>query len=566
MARKISQLTSATDVTANDFIQIVDVEDGVMAPSGTNKKATAQLFANELGKLTNVTATGSTTARSLANRFADVANVKDFGAVGDGVTDDTVAIQAAINSTPALSYKDIFFPKGTYAINSTLRFNQRFISFVFDVGVNLIGSGTINGYSLASTNWQFVRRIHDRLFVGRSLDNNDGTLWTNGPSSWSADWLETELGTISQGGGASAVSQFASFSDKGYMAICGASKTSDNPLLSSQGTMGVAAFAVADKIPSGSNLSSAYGFYTEARRKGNAGWCHTCEFDAIARSANGSGSAPAPALLTPQSPVTAASLTGAWFSNSRPDVSDGGDVAVGLMFLNNAGSRTSTQGRYRVGIVFDQKSILGSDLSNFASSTNIGDAIALGVGHSIGWWNNSATTSPLTRIVSTDTTNSGIRLDFASSGASYSQSTGEEIFRVSKVASADSYWDVVAPTSSTSAFLRLVNPTSQNRSVVIQSSGNSALFLTTGTGNAFRAGTGTATAPVNFIYASGTDTTVGPEVGAAGSDTNIDLRFAPKGTGNIRFGTHAAISSETLTGYITIKDYAGNVRKLAVVS
>ena len=50
MSTKISQLTSATDVTANDLIQIVDVEDGVMAPSGTNKKATASLLAKELAK------------------------------------------------------------------------------------------------------------------------------------------------------------------------------------------------------------------------------------------------------------------------------------------------------------------------------------------------------------------------------------------------------------------------------------------------------------------------------------------------------------------------------------
>jgi hypothetical protein len=66
MSTKISQLTSATDITASDLIQIVDVEDGVMAPSGTNKKATAQLVANNLAKIVNdgavITANTSTDA------------------------------------------------------------------------------------------------------------------------------------------------------------------------------------------------------------------------------------------------------------------------------------------------------------------------------------------------------------------------------------------------------------------------------------------------------------------------------------------------------------------------
>lgn len=44
-------------------------------------------------------------------------NVKDLGAIGDGVTDDTYAIQNAINNANG---KTVFFPKGTYLVSNTL--------------------------------------------------------------------------------------------------------------------------------------------------------------------------------------------------------------------------------------------------------------------------------------------------------------------------------------------------------------------------------------------------------------------------------------------------------------
>lgn len=57
------------------------------------------------------------------------------------------------------------------------------------------------------------------------------------------------------------------------------------------------------------------------------------------------------------------------------------------------------------------------------------------------------------------------------------------------------------------------------------------------------------------------------ETESAGTgEANIDLALTPKGTGAVRLGTHSAIAAETVTGYITIKDAAGNSRKIAVVS
>lgn len=49
-------------------------------------------------------------------------NVKDFGAVGDGVTDDLAAFQAAVSATP--NNTALFVPAGTYRMNGTLVLNN----------------------------------------------------------------------------------------------------------------------------------------------------------------------------------------------------------------------------------------------------------------------------------------------------------------------------------------------------------------------------------------------------------------------------------------------------------
>ena len=79
---------------------------------------------NGIGNGTNslsnavVTATGSTTARTLGDRAADIVNVKDFGAVGDGVTDATAAFQAALADLAGIGGGTLLVPAGHYVLSS----------------------------------------------------------------------------------------------------------------------------------------------------------------------------------------------------------------------------------------------------------------------------------------------------------------------------------------------------------------------------------------------------------------------------------------------------------------
>lgn len=97
---KISQLpASTTPLTGGEVVPLVQ--------NNVTKQASVT-------SLTTTIATGSTTARSLANRFAEVANVKDFGAVGDGLADNTAAFQAAFDYVNTLGGGVVYIPPGRY--------------------------------------------------------------------------------------------------------------------------------------------------------------------------------------------------------------------------------------------------------------------------------------------------------------------------------------------------------------------------------------------------------------------------------------------------------------------
>ena len=66
-----------------------------------------------------VKSTGSTTAISLASRYAQIFNVRDYGATGNGTTNDVTAIQAAV--TAAAGVGPVYLPSGTYLVNNSCK-------------------------------------------------------------------------------------------------------------------------------------------------------------------------------------------------------------------------------------------------------------------------------------------------------------------------------------------------------------------------------------------------------------------------------------------------------------
>ena len=89
--------------------------------AGTNNIEVVNFLTTAIGTtdsslVTYVPAGTSATQRTVQAKLRDVVSVKDFGAVGDGVTDDTAAVQACVDAAKNGINKTILIPAGTYLV------------------------------------------------------------------------------------------------------------------------------------------------------------------------------------------------------------------------------------------------------------------------------------------------------------------------------------------------------------------------------------------------------------------------------------------------------------------
>jgi hypothetical protein len=141
MPTKISQLEAATDITASDLMQVIDIEDTGMAPSGTNKKITAGLLATQLNGLSAV---NNNSGRKI---YVDAITGTDTrGSISKyNIYYPFSTISAAVASSGTGDL--IYVCAGSYQISATILLNEKG-NVYFETGTTITVAGTVVAFSL----------------------------------------------------------------------------------------------------------------------------------------------------------------------------------------------------------------------------------------------------------------------------------------------------------------------------------------------------------------------------------------------------------------------------------
>ena len=164
----LDQIGDLTNLTTADKSNLVNAINEILTITGdltnltTTDKSNLVNAINEvltvIGDITTLTTTDKTDIVSAINEINSknnnlmIYNVRDYGAVGDNVTDDTAALQAAaaaVNTTGGILY----FPPGTYTTTQTLVITHN--------GTILRGAAPNNSYIMAKDDITAVQFLGD---------------------------------------------------------------------------------------------------------------------------------------------------------------------------------------------------------------------------------------------------------------------------------------------------------------------------------------------------------------------------------------------------------------------
>jgi hypothetical protein len=148
-------LTEFSDIVAVSQYTYSDIAVGYAAQTGTSP--------------------GDPVVRTVQEKLDDFANVRDFGAVGNGATDDTAAIMQALNNLYCVEVnsqirRTLYFPAGTYLVSD---------SIVIPTYAKLVGEGADCTIILLDTQGDSAVPDYVALY-GDSLQQTGANIGNNG--------------------------------------------------------------------------------------------------------------------------------------------------------------------------------------------------------------------------------------------------------------------------------------------------------------------------------------------------------------------------------------------------
>jgi hypothetical protein len=160
----------------------------------------------------------NTSNRPISDKFGEVVSVKDFGAVGDGVTDDTTAINLACAGP-----NSVHFPAGTYLITRPINLTARRAGDnTLGNGRNIYGDGVVNTKIKAETNGYPAIDLTGSSHVTLS------DLWIVADSATSGGRTNADIGIMNRRGTSSAFTGYCHFNIYNNIRINMATKPTAN--------------------------------------------------------------------------------------------------------------------------------------------------------------------------------------------------------------------------------------------------------------------------------------------------------------------------------------------------